>query len=92
MSEEQKGVRTEEQKGRLDGVAVGGIIQRKTHWPAKEGKDASWAVDVAYVGGTSYVSVSEVLYNRCTIGSYQLFRVVQRGGKEGKIYATAVEA
>ncbi len=90
MSEEQK-VRTEEQKVRLDGVAVGGIVQRKTHWPAKEGKDPSWSVEVGYVGGASYINVSEALYGRCTVGSYQLFRVVQRGGKEGKIYATAIE-
>jgi hypothetical protein len=84
MSEEQKG-------GKLDGIAIGGLIQRKTHWPAKEGKESSWSVEVAYMGGASFINVSESLYNRCGLGSYQLFRVTQRGGKEGKIYATAVE-
>jgi hypothetical protein len=84
MSEEQKG-------GRLDGIAIGGLIQRMTNWPAKDGKAASWSVEVAYMGGASFINVSEGLYKRCVIGSYQLFRVTQRGGKEGKIYATAVE-
>jgi hypothetical protein len=81
----------EQSKVKLDGIAIGGKVMKKNHWPAKEGKEPSWSVEVGYFGGKSYVNVSQQLYDRISVGTSQVFLVSQRS-KDGSIYNTAIES
>lgn len=72
------------------GVVVAGTVMRKTNWPAKEGKSASYSVQLGYFGGSCFVNVSERLWQSIGVGSYQLFVVTQRAS-DSSIYNTAVE-
>jgi hypothetical protein len=80
---------------KLDGIAIGGTVVSKNHYPARS-RDGfempeSWRVDIAYLGGTAPISVTPQLFDRIPVGSYKMFLVTQRAGKNGAIYNTAIE-
>jgi hypothetical protein len=78
--------------GTLNGIAIGGKITKKMHYPAKDGMNPSWSVAVSYFGGTSNVSVTQQAFDRIAVGATQIFLVSQRGSKTGGIYNTAIES
>lgn len=82
--------------GKLDGIAVGGRVIAKNHYPARTTDKGvalkeSFRVDLAYVGGTAPVEVSQARFERIAVDSYQMFLVMQRSGKNGVIYNTAID-
>lgn len=81
---------------KLDGIAIGGKVVSKNHYPARTTEkgaqlDESWQVNLAYLGGTSPVNISKQRFERIAVDSYQMFLVTQRPGKNGVIYNTALE-
>lgn len=94
MAETAQETRT---SARLDGIAIGGKVVSKKHYPArtieKTGSqmEEAFVVDIAYLGGTSSVSISQERYKAIGVGSYQMFLVTQRSSKNGAIYNTSIE-
>ncbi len=95
-NEEQVSARLNQFKGPLSsflsegGVLLAGKVTKKNNYPAKDGKNPSWSVQLGVFGQTFLVSVSQKLWDTIGVGSYQVFPVMQRGyGKA--IYNTVVE-
>lgn len=72
------------------GIFIAGVVTGKTAWPAKDGREPSWNVEIGYRFGTSRIQVSQQLFATVVLGSYQLFQVSQRASGKA-IYSTALE-
>jgi hypothetical protein len=74
---------------RPDGVAVAGRVVKKTYWPAKDGKDPSWSIDIAYYGGRTTVNLPSERYEVIKLDSDIVLPISQRASGS-KIYSDYV--
>ncbi|MCI5119890.1 MAG: hypothetical protein D3908_01595 [Candidatus Electrothrix sp. AUS4] len=75
---------------KLEGIAIGGTVSDKRYWPPKQGEqNGRHVVFIAYMGGTSSITVSPSQFEKAVVGTHMVLQVNQNS--KGPIYNDAVQ-